>query len=190
MARIERTQLAIGTQTMQYNVAQLLKEPTGSSRSYQLDEILGDVGRLADHLRGLVRLLKTHHGVLVEGRLEVDARLTCGRCLGEFPLNLNLNFEEEFFPTVDARTGSPPDGLESVLSEGVLIDEAHNLDLSEVVRQYIITNWPMKPLCRPECGGLCPDCGANLNLEECQCRQPSLDPRWEDLAGWLRQGQN
>jgi uncharacterized protein len=188
---------------MQYNVAQLLKEPTGSSRSYQLDEFVGDVDRPADHLRGLVRLLKTHHGVLVKGRLEVDARLTCGRCLGEFPLNMNLSFEEEFFPAVDAKTGSrlsPPDGpesvllesvlLESVLSEGVLIDEAHTLDLTEVVRQYIITNWPMKPLCRPECGGLCPDCGANLNLEECQCRQPSRDPRWGDLAGWLRQGQN
>jgi uncharacterized protein len=185
--------MAIGTRIMQYNVAQLLKEPIGSSRSYQLDEVLGGVERLADHLSGAVRLLKTHHGVLVEGRLEVDARLTCGRCLGEFPLNLNLGFEEEFFPTVDADTGSRlplPDGLEIVASEGVLIDEAHTLDLSEVVRQNIITNWPMKPLCRTECGGLCPECGANLNVRECQCRQPSRDLRWRDLSGWLRQGQN
>lgn len=185
--------MAVGTQVMQYNVAQLLKEPIGSSRSYQFDEIPGGVERFADLLSGSVRLLKTHQGVLVDARLNVDALLTCGRCLSEYTLNLSLCIEEEFFPMIDVITEgstSAPDVPDGVLLEGVLIDESHNLDLSEVVRQYVITNSPMKPLCRTECGGLCQDCGANLNLQECQCGQPSLDPRWGDLAGLLRQEQN
>jgi uncharacterized protein len=180
---------------MQYNVAQLLKEPTGSSRSYQLDEIPVGVERFAEHVRGSVKLMKTHQGVLVNLRLDVDALLTCGRCLSEFPLNLSLGIEEEFFSVIDVDTGcslaapAGPDGtlLEGALLDGVLIDESHTLDLFEVVRQYSITNSPMKPLCRPECGGLCQGCGANLNRQECQCGQPTLDPRWGDLAGLLRQ---
>ena len=186
--RVKRTQTAIGTQIMQYNVAQLLKEPTGSSRSYQLDEILGGVEGFANRLSGSVRLLKTHQGVLVVGGLDVDAILVCGRCLSEYPLNLSLSFEEEFFPTVDVNTGTSvpvPDG-----SEEVLIDKSHTLDLTEVVRQYIITNLPMKPLCRTECAGLCQHCGANLNLRECRCGKPPSDPRWGGLAGLLLQGQD
>jgi len=186
--RFKKTQTAIGTQIMQYNVAQLLKEPTGSSRSYQLDEILGGVERFANRLSGSVRLLKTHQGVLAVGRLDVAAILVCGRCLSEYPLNLSFSFEEEFFPTVDVNTGSGvsvPDG-----SEEVLIDESHTLDLTEVVRQYIITNLPMKPLCRTECGGLCQNCGANLNLQDCQCGKLPIDPRWGGLAGLLLQEQD
>jgi uncharacterized protein len=173
---------------MQYNVAQLLKEPIGSSRSYQLDEIPGGVERFAEHLSGSVRLLKTHQGVLVDASLDASALFTCGRCLCEYPLKLSFSIVEEFFPVIDVNTGRSmpaPDG-----SEGVLIDELHTLDLSEVVRQYLITNSPMKPLCRPECGGLCPECGANLNRQECQCGRSSLDPRWRDLAAWMAQEQN
>lgn len=173
---------------MQYNVAQLLREPIGSTRSYQLDEALSGVDRFADHISGSVELLKTHEGVFVDAKVDVDAFLICGRCLSEYPLNLSLIIEEECFPTVDIDTGSSmsaPDG-----SEGVLIDESHTLDLSEVVRQYLITNSPMKPLCRAECGGLCQNCGVNLNLQECQCGKPAIDPRWGELAGLLLQEQD
>lgn len=133
-------------------------------------------------------MLKTHQGILVDANVDADALLTCGRCLTGYVLKLSLNIEEEFFPMVDIDTGykiEVPDG-----SEDVLIDEAHTLDLLEVVRQYIITNAPMKPLCRAECGGLCQNCGANLNLKECQCSKLAMDPRWADLAGLLPQEQN
>jgi uncharacterized protein len=176
--------MAVDPLNMQYNVAQLLEEPIGSSRSYQLDETLNGVDRLV----GPVRLSKTQEGVLVDAKLDVDAVLTCGRCLGEYPLNLTLDIEEEFFLIVDLNTGHSMSA--PVDSEGEQIDEAFTLDLSEVVRQYIITNTPMKPLCSVECSGLCQSCGANLNLQECQCGKPAIDPRWGDLAGLLLQEQN
>ena len=180
--------MAVDPLIMQYNVAQLLEKPIGSSRSYQLDETLKGVGRLADRIGGQVRLSKTQEGVAVDAELDLDSVLTCGRCLCEYPLNLTLDIEEEFFLIFDLDTGhsmsTPAD------SEGAQIDETFTLDLSEVVRQHVITDTPMKPLCGAECSGLCQNCGVNLNLQECQCVKPAIDPRWGDLAGLLLQEQN
>jgi uncharacterized protein len=44
---------------------------------------------------------------------------------------------------------------------------------------------PMQALCRPDCGGLCPHCGGNRNLGECQCDQEPSDPRWALLQALL-----
>ncbi len=173
---------------MQYNVAQLLKEPIGSTRSYQLEEVLSGAGRFADQVNGPVQLLRTHQGILTKAELEVDAVLTCGRCLVEYPLDITIRFEEEFFPIVDINTGAklsiPGE------SEGASIDANHNLDLTEVLRQYAITDLPMKPLCRPDCLGLCHLCGANLNQKKCQCGRAEIDPRWRNLAELLQQQQS
>ncbi len=171
---------------MRYNVAQLLKEPIGSTRDYRLDEIFRGSERFADHVHGPLTLLKTHQGVLATAELDVEAVKVCGRCLSEYPLNLSLSIEEEFFPMLDINTGrrlSVPFGF-----EGAHIDESHTMELAEVLRQYVITNSPMKPLCRPECAGLCHDCGVNLNQQKCECGEANLDPRWRDLASLLEQG--
>ena len=168
---------------MQYNVAQLLTEPIGSTRDYSLDETFSGRERLADHAAGRVRFLRTHQGVLATAELDVVALLTCGRCLSEHPLNIQLSIEEEFYPLVDIVTGRPVSAPQG--SEGCRIDDAHTLALSEVLRQYIITNSPMKPLCRPDCSGLCQSCGADLNRQECRCGQDARDPRWGKLAGLL-----
>jgi uncharacterized protein len=65
------------------------------------------------------------------------------------------------------------------------IDAHHILDLSEAVRQYTVINIPMKPLCKPNCAGLCPQCGANRNEAPCQCPQEQGDPRWAVLQQLL-----
>jgi uncharacterized protein len=171
---------------MQYNVAQLLKEPIGSSRVYSLDETFSDREGLVDRVAGRVHLMRTHQGILATADLDIVALLTCGRCLAEHPRNLWLSIEEEFYPVVDINTGrrvSAPPG-----SEGCRIDQAHTLELSEVLRQYIITNSPMKPLCRSDCAGLCQSCGADLNRQQCRCSLAGRDPRWGQLAGLLEPG--
>ncbi len=171
---------------MQYNVAQLLKEPIGSSRAYPLDETFSDRDGLADRVAGRVHFMRTHQGILATADLDVVAFQSCGRCLAEHPRSLSLSIEEEFYPLVDINTGrrlSAPEG-----SEGCRIDLAHTLELSEVLRQYIITNTPMKPLCRPDCAGLCQGCGADLNRQPCGCDMGDVDPRWARLAGLLGPG--
>ena len=168
---------------MRYNVAQLLREPIGSTRSFDLYEAFSGAERFADHVNGSIRLLRTHQGVLASADVRVDATLTCGRCLIEYPLDLTLSIEEEFFPIIEINTGrrlAVPLG-----AEGTQIDATHTLNLTEVLRQYVITDSPMKPICQPDCGGLCPQCGANLNHQECTCSTAEIDPRWQGLAGLL-----
>ena len=65
------------------------------------------------------------------------------------------------------------------------IDDTHVLDLHEVLRQYVIADGPMKPLCRPDCPGLCQHCGINLNQGRCECGAGQRDERWTALAALL-----
>ena len=69
--------------------------------------------------------------------------------------------------------------------EALLIDEHHILDLSEVIRQGLWLAAPEEALCRPDCAGLCPRCGGNRNLGECNCDEASVDPRWAALQALL-----
>jgi uncharacterized protein len=170
---------------MRYNVAQLLKEPIGSTRSYQLEEVFAGAERIADRVSGTLRLLRTHQGVLATGNLQVDVTLDCGRCLEAFTLSLSPSIEEEYFPLVDVNTGRRayvPEG-----AEGSPIDVDHVLDLTDVVRQSVITHLPMKPLCADGCPGLCQQCGANWNRQSCHCWADDIDPRWRGLANLLSQ---
>ena len=168
---------------MQYNVAQLLKEPTGASRQVAVDGGLELSGGLKAGYFGKLEILRTHQGLLVRGKVHADVSLACGRCLNEFGHPAPLELEEEFFPLVDVSTGRrtelPWD------SEGITIDSSHVLDVSEVLRQYTIAMQPIKPLCQDACQGLCLECGGDLNRQECECQTDAIDPRWGALAALL-----
>ena len=60
--------------------------------------------------------------------------------------------------------------------------EGDEIDLGELFREQILLAIPMTPLCREECKGLCPVCGADLNAGECSCERGEIDPRWSALA--------
>ena len=169
---------------MQYNVAQLLREPTGSTRSFLVEKTSAGGPESPEVPQGEVRILRTHQGVLVNANIEVEANLTCSRCLRIFSRSSSLHIEEEFLAAVDLATGrrlDPPSDEEPNFS----IDEDNVVDLSEALRQYVIADEPMKPLCRAECLGLCHDCGNDLNQGKCECDAGSMDPRWSALAGLL-----
>ena len=169
---------------MYYNLAQLLKEPTGSTRDYELDGSFVGPENGIDRARGRVRVIRTHEGFLVRTELETQVRLTCSRCLDQFELRSQLKMEEESFPTIDPATGKTTERPEE--AEGVIhLDAQHILDMAEVVRQYVLSEAPIKPLCCVECLGLCPECGTNLNKEKCKCNAALADPRWGALAELL-----
>ena len=170
---------------MLYNVSQLLMEPIGSTRRFQLDEpMAASDGPASGRATGTVRLLRTHHGLLVYATVDVQVTATCARCLVPCDRLSTLDVEEDCYPTVDPATGrnmSPPDEAEGV----VHIDTRQMLDLSDVLRQYLLTGEPLKTLCRSDCLGLCPECGTDLNTEKCKCDGPTIDPRWGALAELL-----
>jgi len=164
---------------MRINVAQQLKEAVGSVREYEVDE----VGEGGLPVRGRVQLLRTNGSILVRGRLETAGRDECSRCLGEFEYPLALDIEEEYIITRDPTTGAP---LDQPTEPGAFtVDENNEIDLGEAVRQYVLLAQPMKPICREDCAGLCPQCGRNLNCETCDCKQSSIDPAWAPLRKLL-----
>ncbi len=171
---------------MRYNVAQLLKETTGASREYELEAeagLLADVPAAAPYV-GNLRLVRLNKGILATAKISTTVRLVCGRCLTTFEQPLEIEFTEEFRPTVDLATGATlpePEDNEDVFT----IDEFHTLDITEAVRQYGLVNLPLSPLCREDCAGLCPVCGKDRNLDACSCKAEPDDPRLAVLADLL-----
>mgnify|MGYP001812607588 CR=1 FL=1 len=173
---------------MRYNVAQLLRGPVGEKREYALDEEIGFLDQEIDPVRrlaGSVSLIRTSQGILVTGRLRTALRVVCRRCLEPSQAEVELDLEEEFYPTVPMDGAALDRVLEEELDEAALIDEYHILDLGEVIRQELLMAVPMGALCRPDCAGLCSRCGGNRNLGECQCEESLPDPRWAELAALL-----
>ncbi len=90
---------------------------------------------------------KSGRDVFVDVAMEGPCEYTCARCLSKFQdvfkKGFNVNYEVE------------PDGV---------------VEIDEDIRQEIILDYPMKVLCKPDCEGLCPNCGQNLNIAKCECK--------------------
>lgn len=167
---------------LQINVSQQLKASIGSIRNYEVSDIV-EIDGCNYAVEGAVKLMRTDHGILVEGMLNTESELTCSRCLTLFSCPLALNIEEEYFPTTDIISGAP---LPAPNEPGSFtIDERNILDLTEAIRQYTLLAIPMKPLCQQDCAGLCPTCGTNLNQTQCACPAEPADSRWAELRKLL-----
>ena len=170
---------------MIFNVAQLMKSPVGASvasdiqeENPQLDEELKIVGPITGH----TRIRRVNQGLLVDGWVDLTLEQTCDRCLKHIEQPMHVTFEERFYPTVDVLTGAPlPPIEEDVVFQ---IDEHHQVDLTEALRQSILLAVPMISLCKEDCAGLCPQCGYDLNLGPCQC-EPEVDARFNVLKAVL-----
>jgi uncharacterized protein len=96
---------------------------------------------------------------------------------------LAIDFDAEYFPSVDVVTGSslkvPDDDM------SFAIDHNHELDLAEPVRQELVIAVPMHPLCTLDCAGLCVRCGHNLNAGLCDCEPEVTDGRFAQLRDLL-----
>ena len=174
------------TSNTQINVAQLLKSPVGATRQYDMEATVPSLANEAELTRpvvGEVRLTRTSEGVLAQGHFSTEVKLTCDRCLATFKYTIEFNVEEQYAPTVDINTGRWLKVEE--MDPALLIDKHHILDLEEVFRQGICLEIPMRSICRPDCRGLCPHCGMNLNEGPCDCRDDEVDPRWETLRALL-----
>ena len=154
---------------MQINVAQLLKESTGATRSYDIDDTISSDDGQECRVQGKVSLTQAARGILLKGSFTCHGQLTCGRCLDSFAHSSVFSVEEMFYPSIDILSGLPVALPDEDASSSFTIDEHHILDMSEMIRQYNLLAMPMKPLCRVDCGGLCPECGANLNENKCHC---------------------
>ena len=159
------------------NLARLLEEPVGSKMRFDIDEAQQ---RLAEDLfvefvRGTIEFARTNRGIFGEGQLHSQVQLECARCLEIFSQPIDFHLESQFgVPPVRPQGGTIfPIGVKGIL------------DLTEALREQILLDLPMRPLCRPDCRGLCIKCGKNLNEGPCDCVQEIIDPRLVGLKELL-----
>ena len=163
---------------LRLNVGFLLHESVGYSRTFDFELPSVQVSEDLDvsHMRGQLRLTRTAQGLYGQGRLQVSTPLECVRCLAPFDQDITARVDDLFvYP--------PGTAAEPLLA----IPETAILDLGPLLREYFLLDVPLQPVCRPDCKGLCPECGNNLN--ESTCRHPStdIDPRLAGLQSLLSQ---
>jgi uncharacterized protein len=172
-----------------FNVAGLLHEPPGAVRDVRLRDhyvSLGPDVELAGPLDADLRLQRTNRGILLRGDLEAPLRRTCARCTDPYVEEVRVSLAEEFLPSVDPETGSPV-RIEADSGDEVAlrIDAHHEIDLDRVFHDELSLTEPMHPLCRPECAGLCPECGLRLDAGDHSHGGEEIDPRLAGLAALL-----
>jgi len=158
------------------NVGFLLHQTVGYNRTFEFDHPSVQVGDDLDvsDLRGELRLTRTSQGLYATGVLRGMTRAECGRCLAPFDQTLAIAFDDLFV--------CPPAKATDPL---LAVPETGLLDLAPLTREYMLLEFPIQPLCRPECRGLCPECGANRNETDCAHDSPTTDPRLAGLRALL-----
>jgi uncharacterized protein len=175
MANIENQTMNLDNETV-INVAALLQEAVGSTRVYPM-RLAGfplDDDLLAEEVEGEVKLVRLADELLADVSARGSVVLECDRCLRNYNQPFQTQFVAEYRPTVDVRTGLDIEAAAE--DERFTIDDSHELDIAEPLRQEILVALPMRTICGDDCPG--PD--VPLGSDE-----SSVDDRFAALAQLL-----
>lgn len=133
-----------------------------------------------NHLHGTLCFTRIANGILCEGPLDAQVTVECTRCLDKFSESIQIELEDILsLPSADLTPERP-----------VRVSESGWADLTPLVREYVWISIPVKPLCSPDCRGICPECGGKVSAGECTCdNSPPIDPRWDALRVLLTGGE-
>jgi uncharacterized protein len=114
-------------------------------------------------------------GLCLGGNFTSTLKQECVRCLGDAFVSIDIPLDElYFYPEQEA----PPGAY-------TFIGDTGFIDLSDLIRETSFLAVPMRPICRPDCLGLCMECGQNLNEKDCGCTPDEIDPRLAELRQFL-----
>ena len=156
-----------------------LVDRDGASKTEQFAGTIEDLSTELASLRedapvtGELVLESLAEGILASGTVHGSLALRCARCLKEFDRGFSVDVRELFVPFPHEDSDEYP------------LDPEGFLEPDQMLRDAIGVELPYAPVCRPDCLGLCARCGGDLNLGECTCREPEIDPRWEGLDALL-----
>jgi len=171
---------------LSYNVSALLRAAPGTERRYPVEALelpIAEDLRLAKPIEGEVRLSRTGRSILARAHLSTAIDGTCSRCLRAVVAPIDVDIEEEALPSIDIDTGLPVD--RDAEPDALRLDDHHELDLGEPIREAISLAEPITLLCRPDCKGLCLVCGVDLNNDpDHHHADDDIDPRFAALAEW------
>lgn len=144
---------------LRINVGFMIHEPIGNYRDldFYFEEIELESDLRLSNMLGKVRINRTPQGLLLDANFNANVVAECVRCLEDFPQPLTTEFQELFA----YRSRHTKDAEFFVAEDGFI-------DLSPLVYENMLLAFPIKPLCRPDCQGLCTECGVNLNHTTCE----------------------
>jgi uncharacterized protein len=161
---------------LRLNVGFIIHETVGYSREFPFEvpaiHLPPDLDLSA--LLGFARITRTAQGLLVQVKMQAEVSAECVRCLTEFQQPLQIDFTDLYAFTPDSMTDS-----------GLLLPETGKINLAPIVREEMLLAVPISPLCKPDCKGLCPICGENLNENFHSHAEDAIDSRLDKLTGLL-----
>lgn len=124
-------------------------------------------------------------GIWISGTADVEVQAECSRCLDPIGWSETVALEQMYrYPATDARGALiAEDDLSDDESEPEVVDES--IDIEEALRDAVVLALPMAPLCSPDCGGICAQCGERVESLDSPHEHPSGDPRWAALEALL-----
>jgi len=173
---------------MNFKISELEKEPV----DFNLELAPGavDLGSEAEQkgmlaASGHAEVLHEHRGpreivadIRLKGRFAGRFQVPCARCIEPVEIPLTADYDLIYRPA-DADADSPERSITAPETE-IGYYQGDSLVLEDVLREQVLLSLPVKTLCKPDCKGLCPRCGADRNRQPCTC--VGGDPRWEALA--------
>jgi uncharacterized protein len=129
-------------------------------------------------VRVSAEVARIDHGYALDAALSYSGELECSRCLAAYPFAVDDAFSIVLCPR------GPAGDDETSLEKGDLDVSFYDdpvVPVEPIVEERIQILLPMKPLCREDCKGLCPQCGEDWNARECGCVAGTADPRWDAL---------
>jgi uncharacterized protein len=176
---------------MDFKVSELEREPIDFD--LELPPGAVDFGEEAEQdgplaTSGRAEVIHEHRGpkdivadIRLKGQFAGKVRVPCARCVEPVQIPLAAEFDLIFRPAgVDS--DAPERSITAPETE-IGYYQKDSLALEDVLREQVLLALPVRTLCKPDCKGLCPRCGANRNLQPCTCEAGPSDPRWEALAG-------
>ena len=144
----------------------------------------GEAYRIVEPVELEFDLHKDKDRFRLEGTVRTVLELPCSRCLEPFRLPVDAAVNLRYLPASDQSS----DDEQEVAEEDVDISfyQDDQIDLTGLLREQFYLALPMKPLCRDDCRGLCPQCGVNRNTSTCDCEAGWEDPRLAPLKGLIK----
>lgn len=168
---------------MRIEADQLKEASTPFAHVYAPDELPleDELLRLASEAKVEGQASKRREQVRLQGSVSAVIEVRCDRCLAPIVVPVDANFDVAYVPAETGETA--PEAMELQADDlDLAVYEGGYLDIDELAREQLLLALPARQLCREDCKGLCPTCGADLNTQTCQCEQQAIDPRWAALA--------
>lgn len=151
----------------------------------ELDEQLQTESvKILSPVHASLRIDKVGSEVLVKGTVDADVELQCSRCLKSFTMHIQSPLNVVYDPAEMINREENYKLKSDELDTGFYRQD--ELDTDELLLEQLLLNIPMKPLCDPECKGICPQCGSDLNVSGCACETKEIDPRLKVLEQLLK----